>query len=124
MSESKPKKIVTLSDDDVVTERPEMGRRSSMALLGASLLGAAGVAAGAMPQRAEAQYTDRDPSDPAGRGRGCPGWSDSDPNDPAGCGRRTGITDSDPNDPAGRGRGRRSCSDADPYDPAGRGRHC
>lgn len=92
-------------------------------MLGAGLAGAAGIAALA-PGKAEAQVTDRDPYDPAGRGRGCPGWSDSDPNDPAGCGRRTGITDSDPNDPAGRGRGRRSCSDADPYDPAGRGRHC
>lgn len=124
MSEKPVKKgeKLSLSDEDVVTERP-MGRRSSIAMLGGALIGAAGLAA-AIPQRAEAQVTDRDPSDPAGRGRGCPGWSDSDPSDPAGCGRRTGITDSDPSDPAGRGRGRRSCSDADPYDPAGRGRHC
>ncbi|UJR85294.1 hypothetical protein [Sandaracinus amylolyticus] len=122
MSE-KPVKKRSLSDDEMVTDRP-MGRRSSIAVLGGAILGAAGIAAAVSPQRAEAQVTDRDPSDPAGRGRGCPGWSDSDPSDPGGCGRRTGLTDSDPSDAAGRGRGRRSCSDADPYDPAGGGRHC
>lgn len=124
MSETPRKKAEkrSLGDDEMVTERP-LGRRSSMVMLGSALIGAAGIAA-TLPQSAEAQVTDRDPNDPAGRGRGCSGRSDSDPRDPAGCGRSTGITDSDPSDPAGRGRGRRSCSDSDPRDPAGRGRHC
>lgn len=100
---SDEKKKQTLSDTDLVTERP-MGRRSSMAMLGGAILGAAGLVAAATPQQAEAQCTDRDPQDPAGRGRGR-GISDSDPSDPAGCGRR-------------------ACSDSDPNDPAGRGRHC
>ncbi len=107
MSEDKKKK--TLSDTDLVTERP-MGRRSSMAMLGGAVLGAAGLVAAATPQQAQAQCTDNDSgsnSDPAGRGRGR-GVSDSDGGrnaDPAGCGRR-------------------SCSDSDPNDPGGRGRHC
>jgi hypothetical protein len=98
------KKTVTLSDDDLIVARP-MGRRSSMAMLGAGVLGAVGLVA-ATPQQAEAQCSDSDPYDPVGRGRRCcRGISDSDPNDPAGCGRRR-------------------CSDSDPHDPAGLGRHC
>jgi hypothetical protein len=117
------KKTVTLSDDDLIVARP-MGRRSSMAMLGAGVLGAVGLVAGT-PQQAEAQCSDRDPYDPAGRGRRCcSGVSDRDPHDPAGCGRRScrGISDRDPHDPAGCGR--RRCSDSDPHDPAGLGRHC
>ncbi|AKF11292.1 hypothetical protein [Sandaracinus amylolyticus] len=91
-------------------------------MLGAAVLGAPVLGTAITP--AEAQVTDRDASDAAGRGRGCPGWSDSDLEDAAGCSRRTGLTDRDRSDPASRGRGRRSCSDADPYDPAGRGRQC
>lgn len=102
------KKKTTLSDEQMITDRP-MGRRSSFALLGAGVLGAAGLVgvSALSPSQAEAQCTDSDRgpnADPAGRGRGR-GVSDSDPNDPAGCGRR-------------------ACSDSDPNDPGGRGRHC
>jgi hypothetical protein len=94
----------SLSEDEIVTGKA-MGRRSSMAMIGAGILGAAGLVA-ATPEQAEAQCSDSDPYDPAGRGRRCcRGISDSDPYDPAGCGRRR-------------------CSDSDPYDPAGSGRHC
>jgi hypothetical protein len=97
-----------LSDDDVVIERT-IGRRSSLARLGAALIGGAALAAGAAPEHAEAQCTDSDPYDRAGRGRHC----------------GTGCTDSDPRDRAGQGRHcARSCSDSDPGDPVGRGRHC
>ena len=93
----------TLEDAEMITDRA-MGRRSSMTLLGAGVIGAVGLVGAVAPGTAEAQCTDSDPQDPAGRGRGR-GISDSDPSDPAGCGRR-------------------SCSDSDPNDPAGRGRHC
>jgi hypothetical protein len=119
----------SLSEEDMITERP-MGRRSSMAAIGATVLGTAAIVGGT-PSQAEAQCSDRDPHDPAGRGRYCGGGgcSDRDPNDPAGRGRycgSSGCSDSDPHDPGGNGRrcGRRSCSDSDPYDPAGAGRHC
>jgi hypothetical protein len=102
------KKKQTLSDDQMVTERP-MGRRSSMAMLGAGVLGAVGLVGAVAPSEAEAQCTDSDSgygADPAGRGRRCcRGISDSDPSDPVGCGRR-------------------ACSDSDPHDPGGQGRHC
>ncbi|HHH29745.1 MAG TPA: hypothetical protein ENK57_15560 [Polyangiaceae bacterium] len=103
----------TLEENDIDTQ-PVIGRRSSIRAVGAAVLGAAALAAGAAvtPQKASAQ------SD-----------SDGGPNaDPAGRGR-TGVTDSDGGsnaDRAGHGRGRR-CSDADGgnyADPAGRGRHC
>ena len=123
----------TLSDADVATEHPKLGRRSSLVALGAAAVGAAAIVS--VPGTAAA-CTDRDPNDPAGRGRGN-GITDRDGGpsaDPAGCGRGTsyaprptGFTDRDPNDAAGNGRGPRACSDADggPYgDPAGRGRHC
>ena len=67
-------------------------------------------------------------ADPAGNGRGRSGITDSDPSDPVGNGRgRSGITDSDPSDPVGNGRGRRNCTDSDTgsyADPVGRGRRC
>jgi hypothetical protein len=108
-----------LRDREIHTVRA-IGRRSALLALGVVL--------GPVPE-ALAQVIDRDPSDPAGRGRGCTGSSDSDTgasHDPAGCGRRhrTGIDDRDPHDPTGSGRGRGSCSDADPSDPAGYGRRC
>lgn len=122
-------KKLSLEDADLITERP-MSRRSSVAVVGAALIGAAGIVA-TTPERAEAQCSDSDPYDPAGRGRRCgvSGCSDSDPNDPGGNGRHcraaSGCSDSDPYDPGGNGRHcRRSCSDADPYDPGGAGRHC
>ena len=102
MSEKK-----TLSMEEIVTDR-KMGRRSTIGMIGAGAAFAAVATVGAAtPSTAEAQCSDSDPYDPAGRGRhcGCRGISDSDPYDPAGCGRR-------------------SCSDSDPYDPAGAGRHC
>jgi len=82
------------------------------------------------------QVTDRDPTDPVGRGRGGgTGITDADSGvgaDPAGRGRgggprpgSTGVTDSDPGDPVGRGRGGSGITDSDsgPYaDPRGRGR--
>jgi hypothetical protein len=126
----KDKSLRTLTDDEVETERSLVGRRSSLALLGAALVGAGAVVA---PSKAEAQCTDRDPGDRAGRGRGN-GVSDRDSGrraDPAGCGRggprTSGITDRDPNDPAGNGRGARRCSDSDGgryADPVGAGRRC
>ena len=84
------------------------------------------------------QITDRDPSDPVGRGRGGgTGITDRDSGagaDPVGRGRGTrpgqgtGITDSDSGagaDPAGRGRGGTRVTDSDrgpAADPPGRGR--
>lgn len=85
-------------------------------------LGAAGVATPVAAQGPKSGYrppaepppsgvSDADPTDPAGRGRGRPGWvSDADPTDPPGQGRGgaprapQGATDSDPTDPVGRGR--------------------
>ena len=96
MSEKK-----TLSVEDIVTA--PVSRRAAMGAIGGVAFGAAAVTLGDTTT-AEAQCTDRDPSDPAGRGRGR-GISDSDPRDPVGCGSRV-------------------CSDSDPSDPAGRGRHC
>lgn len=126
------KKKFSLEDSDMITERP-IGRRASVAVVGAVLVGAAGIVA-TTPSQAEAQgCSDSDPRDAVGRGRHCgvSGCSDSDPHDPGGNGRHcrpqvSGCSDSDPRDPGGNGRhcGRRSCSDADPYDPAGGGRHC
>jgi hypothetical protein len=94
-----------LSPEDIVTERP-MGRRSALAALGSSVLGAASLAVGV--GHAEAKASDSDPSDPAGRGR--TGFTDRDSGPGAdGAGRgvcaERGWSDSDPNDPAGRGRG-------------------
>lgn len=116
--------------------RRRINRRSFIA----SVAGGAAAGAGALGLvigRAEAgQVTDRDPSDPVGRGRGGgTGITDTDSGvgaDPAGRGRgggprpgSTGVTDSDPSDPVGRGRGGSGITDSDtgPYaDPRGRGR--
>ncbi len=125
------KKKTTLEDQDLITERSSMGRRSSIAAVGAAVLGAATLV-GITPSEAEAQCSDRDPNDPVGRGRYCgggTGCTDRDPGDRAGWGRRcgpSGCSDSDPQDPGGNGRhcGRRTCSDRDPSDPVGAGRHC
>lgn len=73
-------------------------------------------------RRAEAQRTDRDPTDRAGRGKGVTDrdptdragqGSDRDPTDRVGRGKGSGTTDRDPTDRAGRGKG----SDRDPTDP-------
>jgi hypothetical protein len=86
-----------------------LNRRSFLArVAGGAVAGAFATASGTP---AFAQITDRDPTDPAGRGRGGgSGITDRDPTDPAGRGRGggSGITDSDTgqgSDPAGRGRG-------------------
>ena len=113
-----------------VSRRSFLGR-----VLGGAVVGTVAIIATAEP--AEAQYTDSDPYDPVGRGRGR-GITDRDPYDPVGRGRGwrgrrrrrrgwTGITDRDPYDPVGNGRGRRRrriCTDRDPYDPVNRGRWC
>jgi hypothetical protein len=95
----------TLAPEEIVTES-RMSRRKAVATVGGVMFGATAVVLGGDIQTAQAipGCTDRDPSDPAGNGRGR-GISDSDPRDPAGCGSR-------------------ACSDSDPSDPAGRGRHC
>jgi hypothetical protein len=92
----------TLAPEEIVTEST-MSRRAAVASVGGIAIGAAALTLG-ITQEAHAipGCTDRDPSDPAGNGRGR-GISDSDPRDPAGCGSRA-CSDSDPSDPAGRGR--------------------
>ncbi len=92
----------TLNPEEIVTETP-VTRRTAVGMVGGLAIGAAALTLG-ITQEAHAipGCTDRDPSDPAGNGRGR-GISDSDPRDPAGCGSRA-CSDSDPNDPAGRGR--------------------
>jgi hypothetical protein len=97
---SKEKK--SLSPEEIVTEST-VGRRAAVGLIGGIALGAGALTLG-VTQTAQAipGCTDRDPSDPAGNGRGR-SISDSDPRDPAGCGSRA-CSDSDPSDPAGRGR--------------------
>jgi hypothetical protein len=96
----------TLTNEEIETST--VSRRSTFGILGAGVLAASvaavGVASTANTAHAIPNCTDRDPTDPAGNGRGR-GISDSDPRDPAGCGSR-------------------ACSDSDPNDPAGRGRHC
>ena len=93
------------------------------------------------PPRTGISDMDRGPyADTEGRGRGNAenrpsGYTDGDPSDPAGNGRGgaggpayTGHTDADPGDRAGYGRGgSRRCTDADTgsyADPAGQGRFC
>jgi hypothetical protein len=106
-------------------DAPRLGRRLFIFRATAILTGAATLALGTTtPQQAQAQRTDRDPTDRRGRGRGVTDsdptdragrGSDNDPNDRAGRGRGSGATDNDPNDRAGRGR--RGGSDRDPDDP-------
>lgn len=95
----------SLNMDDMQTDRA-IDRRSALGLLGAGAAFAAVATVGLSASTAEAQgCSDRDPSDPAGRGRCCRGITDSDPSDGVGCGRR-------------------ACSDHDAGDPGGLGRHC
>lgn len=96
MSEKK-----TLGVNDITTQ--PVSRRAAIGLIGGAALGAATLGV-------------------AGRAHAIPGCTDRDPSDPAGNGRGRGISDSDPSDPVGCGS--RACSDSDPSDPAGRGRHC
>ena len=115
--------------------RRKLSRRSFFSTVAGGVV-AAGGAAGLIADEAHAlQVTDRDPTDPVGRGRGGSGITDRDPSDPVGRGRggsgaapHTGITDRDPGDPVGSGRGGSAagsgCSDSDPTDPGGNGRNC
>jgi hypothetical protein len=127
--------------------RRKLSRRSFLAAVAGSAVAGGGLIA-ARGEAGAFQTTDRDPTDPIGRGRGTSGGvTDRDPGDPIGRGRgtsggsgggnnqgtRTGVTDSDPTDPIGHGRGgggsggsaaRSGCSDSDPSDPAGNGRNC
>lgn len=94
------KKTKTLTDAEIVTDRPE-GRRGFLGLMAAG--GAAGVTASLMPRSAAAQTTDSDNgvwTDRGGCGRGSGGYS-------------TGVTDADNGslgtDAAGQGRGAPYC---------------
>ena len=107
------KKKMSLSEEDITTERT-MGRRGMLQMVGGTLLAGAAVTAVGAVARAENPSelaNDRDPSDGAGRGR--TGHTDRDTGgngDAAGrgvCAER-GVTDSDSGgsaDGAGRGRG-------------------
>lgn len=109
------------SDNENATDtakrgRPHIRRRLTVLNLAVVPISVA-LAACASPTRSTHRstgYTDSDPTDPPGAGRGRlsrSGATDSDPSDPPGGGRRvirrTGLTDSDPTDRAGYGRGRR-----------------
>jgi len=108
------KKITTLSEDDIQTER-QVGRRGALGIMGASILGAAAAAAGiALPGAVARAQTDSDSgenSDTAGHGQ--TGATDRDSgggSDRAGHGvcPGRGTSDSDSGngaDPAGGGRG-------------------
>lgn len=111
-----------------LSRRSFLGRVAGGALVG-------GAALTAIATGAQAQVTDSDSgpyADPAGRGRGSTGVTDRDPSDPVGRGRgyRSGITDRDSGryaDPPGRGRGvtRTGITDGDSgstSDPVGNGR--
>ncbi|MBR0670238.1 hypothetical protein [Neoroseomonas soli] len=140
------RKAALMEDDK---DRPRLGRR--MLVLRIAGVGVAGSAlagcvmpppGGAVyaPGPARTGYTDADPNDGPGFGRGGyrrgTGLTDADPNDGAGQGRGgyrgnrvyTGVNDSDPGDGAGygrggyRGRARTGYTDADPGDGAGYGR--
>lgn len=106
------KKKISLSEQDITTERT-MGRRGMLQMVGGTLLAGAAVTAVGSVARAEVSElaNDSDPSDGAGRGR--TGHTDRDSGgngDAAGrgvCAER-GVTDSDSGgsaDGAGRGRG-------------------
>ena len=110
-----------------------ISRRSFLATVAGSAI--AGGGALAATGAGAFQTSDRDPSDPIGRGRGGgSGVTDNDPSDPVGRGRggnrggstqRSGVTDGDPSDPIGNGRGggrggtRTGITDSDPTDPVG-----
>lgn len=109
-------------DQPADNSKPEapLGRRLFIFRATAILSGVAAVAFGAAGP-AQAQRSDRDPTDRRGRGKGVTDndpndragrGSDNDPNDRRGRGRGSGQTDEDPNDRRGRGKGQ----DRDPYD--------
>ena len=112
-----------LDPESIVTVR-KIGRRSSIGVIGGTVLGGLALAVAAPNGTAHAKVTDSDGgrcADPGGRGRGP---------------QRRGVTDSDGGpcaDPGGMGRGhggghgRSGCTDSDGgrhADPGGNGRHC
>lgn len=106
-----------------ISRRSFLGRVAGGAIAGGAALTVLG-------ESANAQVSDRDPSDAPGRGYTGVTDNDSGSNsDRAGHGRgrrNTGVTDNDPGDPVGGGRGRRTgLTDSDSgswADPAGNGR--
>lgn len=138
-----------------MTPTHKLSRRSFVARIGGGAAAAVGLAALGGGEAAAFQTTDSDfgaNSDPPGRGRGNAGRSgitDRDPSDPAGNGRGLVINpqastgagaQSDPTNSGASGSGApgataspgaasgagRRCTDSDlsPGDPAGRGRRC
>lgn len=119
-----------LADAEVTVDRTT-GRRSSLAGIGATILGALGLVSGLTSSRAAAQRTDADSRDPIrrGRGGGCGSCTDHDAYDVAGHGRHCRAhvcTDHDAHDATGHGRhcAERLCHDHDAYDRAFGGRRC
>jgi hypothetical protein len=107
-------------------EVPQPGRRLFIFRATALLSGAVAALSGGS-RLAEAQRTDRDPTDGIRRGKGVTDndptdragrGSDNDPTDRGGKGRGSGSVDRDPTDRAGRGKG---VTDNDPTDARGRG---
>jgi hypothetical protein len=111
---------------DAQPEAPKLGRRLFI-FRAAAVLGGAAVVAFSASRQAEAQRTDRDPTDRGGKGKGVTDndptdrrgrGSDNDPTDRGGKGKGTGRVDRDPTDSRGRGKG---VTDRDPNDSSGRG---
>lgn len=109
----------------------KLSRRSFLRRVGGGAVGAGSFLA--LTGCATTGYTDSDPFDPIGGGRGgrWGGVTDADTGayaDPPGRGRGGGgYTDNDRGryaDPPGRGRGGGGNSDNDPYDPVGQGGGC
>lgn len=129
------------SRQSAATPLTTLARRLFIFRAATILSGAAAVAlaaGGSQPARAQA---DRDPTDPAGGGRGqaSGGNTNSDPTDVVGYGKASkakaapaqpsGPTDSDPTDRAGQGKGAQNggakwCADSDPTDKVGQGKSC
>jgi translation initiation factor IF-2 len=113
--EATTKKQSTLDENDITTTR--MGRRASVAMIGAVGASLAALGLGAATARAQDRgCSDADPTDPYGRGRSCGGAGGAHP-----------CSDVDPTDPGGQGRTCHTggpCSDVDPSDPVGHGRYC
>lgn len=133
MTTKDEKKQITLTEADI-TSSNQVGRRSALGVIGATIVGAAATAVMGRSSIARAQ-TDSDSgpgADRAGQGRTGATDSDSGPAaDRGGHGRGgrggSGVTDSDSGpgaDTSGHGRTGRSDSDSGPNaDRGGHGRH-
>ena len=111
-------------------EKKPLNRRSFMMQVTGALVLAGGATALVTGRAAAQPYsgrTDNDSGEGADRaGYGQSGnsfYSDNDPTDPTGQGRGGGYSDNDPSDPTGQGRGGGGYSDSDPTDPTGQGRN-